>query len=427
VAFTVVIFFLTIFLSPLRIHWFVFVGGNILLVFLLLLDFFISPKPALIHVRRESEDKLYFKINNEIKFYIENGSLYYLHIEAVDEIPDRFFITVQKNLSYIVKSGMKQTFTYTVLPGKRGSFLFEHIHLRFRGLLGLCLKYAKIHCPIEYKVYPNVKDLSKYRLLTQRHRLLPQGEKTVRIFGTGDEFESLRAYVEGDDYRKMNWMATARENRLIVNRYQSEKNQPVIVLLDTGRPMSYKAGGYKKLDYAINAALILSDIVNEKGDQSGLLVFDTYVQAYISPGKGAGHKQKLMEILYHVKDSRNTSDYEGVFRAVCDRQKRRSLLFIFTDFEILEEAEELISNMAWLKRRHFPVVVFMENESLEALANQKTYGKKDEILARTARAFQEERKMIRRKLNMLGIPNIESSAEDFAISAVNKYLIMTGR
>jgi uncharacterized protein (DUF58 family) len=219
-------------------------------------------------------------------------------------------------------------------------------------------------------------------------------------------------------------MATAREDRLMVNQFQSEKNQPVYIMLDTGRPMSYSVNGYKKLDYAINAALILSDIVNQKGDQSGLLVFDTAVQAQINPGKGAAHKHQLMEALYHVADSRRTSDYEGAFRALCDRQKRRALVFIFTDFEILEEAEELIAQMAWLKKRHFPMVVFMENESLNKLAGQATYGKKDRVLQSTAQEFIQERKQIFRTLNMMSIPNIESPAEKFALSAVNRYLAL---
>jgi uncharacterized protein (DUF58 family) len=275
-------------------------------------------------------------------------------------------------------------------------------------------------------VYPNIKDLSKYRLLTQKNRLLPQGEKTVRIHGAGAEFESLRTYVEGDDYRKINWMATARGNRLMVNQYQQEKNQPVIMLLDTGRPMSYAVKGYKKLDYAINASIILSDIINQKGDNSGLMVFDQTVKTYIKPGKGAAHRHQIMETLYHVYDNRHTSDYEGAFRSLCDLHKRRALVFIFTDFEILEEAEELISHMAWLKRRHFPVVVFMAGEGLQALANQEVYGKKDAVLRDTAREFIEERRQIFKALNRMGIPNIESTAENFAVSAVNRYIKLSG-
>jgi len=189
--------------------------------------------------------------------------------------------------------------------------------------------------------------------------------------------------------------------------------------------MSYTVDGFKKLDYAINAALVLSDIVNQQGDKAGLLVFDSKVQAHISPGQGAVHRNMIMETLYNVADNRQTANYRGAFQALCERQKRRSLVFIFTDFEILEEAEDLIAHISLLKRRHMPIVVFMKNESLETLANGKdsvSAREYDKVLKQTAQEFLDERRAIIRKLNMMSIPSIESSAEMFTVSAVNRYL-----
>jgi len=209
----------------------------------------------------------------------------------------------------------------------------------------------------------------------------------------------------------------------MVNQYQLERDQPVYIMLDIGRPMSYSVNGFKKLDYAINAALVLSDIVNQQGDKAGLLVFDSKVQSHISPGQGALHRNLLMETLYNVADNRQTADYEGAFQTLCEKQKRRSLVFIFTDFEILEEAEELLMHIAILKRRHMPIVVFMENEPLRAMTNapdsRRAY---DKMLKQTATEFYEERKKILRKLNIMGIPSVESKAEHFTVSAVNRYL-----
>jgi uncharacterized protein (DUF58 family) len=255
---------------------------------------------------------------------------------------------------------------------------------------------------------------------------LPQGDKHVKNYGMGYEFESLRPYVVGDDYRKINWRATSRENKLIVNQYQIERNQPVYIMVDIGRPMSYTVGGYKKLDYAINAALILADIVNQSGDKAGLMVFDSAVRSHIAPGQGAAHRNHLMETLYHVEDNRSTADYGGAFRTLNEKQKRRSLVFIFTDFELPEEARELIAQMALLKKRHLPIVVFMENESLNALTEIPVRKKYDKFLRNTAIEFHAERKQIFRHLSAMGIPNVESKAEEFAIAAVNKYIRLTG-
>ena len=409
---------------PFGFHAPIFLFWNLLILGLLGLDAFLTPNPKCLQVRRADEQKLYFKTENTVTFYVRNTFRDGLEIQGKDETLRHFNITDQTtDMTHFVEPGTEQAFSYTVIPAKRGSFDSGKVYLRYTGLMGLCKKYVSVPCPTTYKVYPNVKDLSRYRLMMQNNRLLPTGEKNLRQYGVGTDFESLRQYVEGDDYRKINWPATARENKLMINQYQLERDQPVYILLDIGRPMSYTVNGFKKLDYAINAALVLSDIANQQGDKVGLLVFDSRVQSHIAPGQGALHRNLLMETLYNVSDNRQTADYEGTFQTLCERQKRRSLVFIFTDFEILEEAEDLIAHIAILKRRHMPIVVFMENESLTAMAEapdtKKLY---DKVLKQTAQEFHNERRQIIRKLNIMGIPSVESAAEHFTTSAVNRYL-----
>jgi uncharacterized protein (DUF58 family) len=403
-----------------------FLFWNFLLGGLLCLDLFLTPGKKFLKIRRGGDEVLYFKAENELFFFVKNSSKHVLFVQAKDERVRHFEILHRDDLSHWVTLREEIKFSYDVVPSKRGSFLFEKIYLRWTGILGLCQKYASFRCPAQYKVYPNVRDLSKFRLMLQKNRLLPHGDKNIKNYGMGYEFESLRPYVDGDDYRKINWCATSRENKLIVNQYQIERNQPVYILLDIGRPMSYTVGGYKKLDYAINAALILSDIVNQAGDKAGLMVFDSAVRSHIAPGQGAVHRNNLMETLYHVADNRSTADYGGAFRALCDKQKRRSLIFIFTDFELPEEARELISYISLLKKRHMPIVVFMENENLNLMSEMQIRKKYDRYLRDTAREFQSERRDIFRSLSAMGIPNVESKAENFAVAAVNRYIQLTG-
>jgi len=410
---------LTIVAFPFGLHGVAFLLWNLLMLALLVLDAFLTPGTQCLRIRRGEEDTLYFKSDNEIVFFVQNTSKYTLEIQARDD-SNRHFTTIAEDLRHWVAPKKEQEFAYLTVPSKRGSFAFDNIYIRYKGVLGLCMKHGTFTSKFEFKVYPNVRDLSKFRLLMQKNRQLPQGDKNIRQYGLGAEFESLRSYVEGDDYRKINWQATARENKLMVNQYQIERNQPVYIMLDTGRPMSYSVNGYKKLDYAINAALILADIVNQHGDKAGLVVFDASVQAHVTPGQGAGHRNQLMETLYHVSDNRLTANYQGAFQALNERQKRRSLVFIFTDFEILEEAQELITHMALLKKRHFPVVVFMANEGIDALTQHD-----DEFVSSTAQEFADERRNIFRALNAMGIPNVESTAEEFALSAVNRYLMLS--
>ena len=405
----------------------VFIAYNCLMLAVYAVDYFLTPSSEVLRIDRLEEDKLYFKTTNRLEFNVKNTWGKPLNITLKDERGDFHFNLSEEDMSGAVAAGGERAFSYTVTPLKRGACIFPAIYVRYDGLLGLCRKYFTVNAPKEYKVYPNLKDLSKYRLVISKHRLLTSGQKRIPKRGMGFEFESLRDYVAGDDYRKINWGATARAAKLIVNQYEAEKNQPVYILLDTGRAMSYSIRGYKKLDYAINAALILSDIVGQKGDNSGLMVFNTEVAALKKPGKGESHRNELMEALYHVEDTNMASDYAGAFLHLLSVQKRRSIVFIFTDFETEEEARELMEAAPILSRTHVPVVVLCVNESLEKIAGQNPKDLRGVFNEAMAHSLIDERKGLVRALNMRGVICLMTYAENFAIDTVNQYLSLKER
>ena len=405
----------------------IFVAYNLIIAALYLMDYLMAPKSDDLHITRQDDDKLYFKTANLITFNVKNSYHGKLNIALKDETADFHFAISKEDMAKVVGAGQESTFSYTVTPSKRGAFTFPVIHVRYEGPMGLCRKYFSVNEPKEFKVYPNLGDLSKYRPIITKHRLLMSGQKRIPKRGMGFEFESLKDYVPGDDYRKINWAGTARAGKLIVNQYEAEKNQPVYILLDTGRAMSYSIRGYKKLDYSINAALILSDIVGQKGDNSGLMVFDTEVSALIKPGKGSAHRNEMMEALYHISDSNFSSDYMGAFIHLLSEQKRRSIVFIFTDFETGEEAKELMEAVPILSRRHLPVVILCVNESLEKIAKQNSKDVRETFNEAMAESLLEERKSLVRALNMRGAMCLETYAENFAIDTVNQYLTLKER
>ena len=405
----------------------IFISYNALILSLFVADLFLTPSKGAVAVYRQVDTKLYFKAANRIELKIKNNWTRTLKIEAKDDLPDWHFEIISQDMLKEVPAGEDSIFSYDVIPKKRGAYTFGQVFIRYSGILGLCKKYVALNIPEEFKVYPNLTDLGKYRLIMQKHRLLTHGQRRIPLRGNGSEFESLRDYVDGDDYRKINWMATARMNKLIINQYEAEKNQPVYILLDTGRSMSYSIKGFKKLDYSINAALILSDIVNQKGDNSGLLVFNTDISQIVPTGKGEAHRNALMEALYHVQDCNMVSDYHGAFFHLLNIQKRRSIVFIFTDFETTEEAKELLEAVPIISRRHLPVVVLTVNESLENIAKANASNIRSAYNEAMAESLLAERKGIIRSLNQRGVICLETYAENFAIDTVNQYLLLKER
>jgi len=397
-----------------------FCGWNILCAGLYACDIFITPKKNALQIERVGNEILYFKAENTVELSVRNMFHRALAVELKDHVPDLHFAVNPSGMKQSVPANSEQKFTYILTPNKRGAFAFPRVFVRYTGVLGLCVKSFAQALPIEYKVYPNVKDLSKYRLMLRRSA--GDGVKRVPTRGVGVEFESLRAYVDGDDYRTVNWPATARENKLLVNQYEIEKDQPVMVLLDAGRPLSYTVNGHKKLDFAINAALALSDIVMQSGDKAGLVVFDADVKSFVPPGKGERQRSLLMETLYHVESVKYTSDYQAALFYAAGRQSRRATMFLFTDFQTLDEANEMIESLGILAKRHSPIVVLMKNESIEKKASSTPSEKRDAYEKAVAIDLLAERAKIMRALKARGIPCVESDAENFASAAVNRYL-----
>lgn len=404
-----------------------FILYNLLCAVLLIADYLISKQEETISIERVGDNSLSIYEREAISLSVYNKSSREIYIEMKDEIPEFHFKAQDKLMKGIVPPHEKRIFEYFVTPTKRGTFEFKNIHVRYEGKLKLCMKMYTLNLSREYKVYPNLKNLRKYKLSITNNRMLKQGQKNVKMLGRGTSFESLREYVTGDEYRKINWKATAREGKPIINQYEPEKNQHVHMLIDTGRPMSYTVRGYRKLDLVVNTALILSDIVNQNGDQSGLLLFNTGVDSMIMPGKGAGHRNKMLEALYHIDHTNMTSNYEDAFYYFKAKERHRSIVFLFTDFETIEEAENMLRVLPVISKNNLLIIMLIRNESLEEIGSMEVKNKEDLFNKGVALELINERKKIISLLNRRGIMCIETEAEKLEFSAVNKYIQVKNR
>jgi uncharacterized protein (DUF58 family) len=405
----------------------IFILYNLICAALLLIDYYISPEDSLIAVERSEEESLSIYEREAIGFQVYNKSDYRLYVELKDEMPEFHFKAEHKIMRGTIEPHEKKLFQYFVTPTKRGAFTFKSVHARYEGRLKLCMKQIKVKLDKDYKVYPNMKNLRKYRLSITNNRSFKQGQRNLRMLGRGTSFESLREYVTGDEYRKINWKATARENKPIVNQYEPEKNQHVHILIDTGRPMSYTVRGYRKLDMVVNTALVLSDIVNQNGDQSALMLFNTEVSSMIAPGKGPDHRNKVLETLYHIDHNNETSNYEEAFYYFKRKERHRSIVFLFTDFDTVEEAENLIKVLPVISRNNIVVIMLIKNESLEEISELSIKNQEDLFNKGVALELMEDRRKIINVLNRRGVLCIECETEKLEHTAVNKYIQVKNR
>jgi uncharacterized protein (DUF58 family) len=400
---------------------------NLICAALLIIDYFIAIDERDISIERIGTYKLSIYEKEVIGIQVYNKGNYKLQVELVDEIPDFYFQTENKIMKGTVSVRSKNNFQYFIFPTKRGAFTFGNIHVKCEGRLKLCTKIFKVKLNQEYKVYPNMKNLRKYRLNMCNNRSFKQGQKTLKIMGKGTSFESLREYVAGDEYRKINWKATARGNKPILNQYEPEKNQHVHILIDTGRVMSYSVRGYRKLDLVVNTALILSDIVNQNGDKSGLMIFNTKVDNMIMPGKGAGHRGEIMDALYHIDSTNKTSNYDEAFYYLKKKERHRSIVFFFTDFNTVEEAENILKVLPAISKTNLVVIILIKNESIEVISSLQIKSKEDLFNKGVALEVIDERRKIINLLNRKGILCVECAPEKLEYTVVNKYIQVKNR
>lgn len=402
-----------------------FLFYNIALILLLAADVLITPRKTSLEVFREYDGRFSLGAENRVLLKVRNNSDYKLNVRLKDEIPP-YFTHEEADLSLSIMPRSEASQSYPVVPRKRGEYSFGNIHLRYGGRLGLCIRKMTVNAEAGCKVYPNIKDLQKYSLLTIKKNHMTGGLKRSRSYSTGTEFESLREYTEDDDFKKINWMATARVNKLIVNTYVPERNQQVMLMVDSSRVMNSEIEYIKKLDYAINSAFVLAHIVGENGDKSGLLVFDSNVRRFVLPGKGAGHFNLIAENLYNVEENLVTADYRGALQYLDANIGRRSLICIFTELFNHEEALQLAAALKSNAGRHVPLVITIRDPRLYESAETEITESGDLFLKSAAIKLVEEREKAAAIFGSVGIAHMDIEPDKLSLEVAVKYLSLKG-
>ena len=379
-----------------------------------------------IYARRICPDKLSNGDDNELQLYIENYYSFPIHLSIIDELPPQF----QKrdlHFDFTMKGKETKILNYHLRPVKRGQYVFGAVNVFVSGDLGLVSRRFKFSHDKIVPVYPSFIQMMKYELLAISNNLKELGIKKIRRIGHSMEFEHIKEYVVGDDYRTVNWKATARRGMLMVNNYQDEKSQQVFCLIDKGRVMKMPFEGMTLLDYAINASLAMSNIAIKKDDKAGLITFQHKINAIVPAAKRGGQMHQIMETLYNQKTGYKESDYSVLYNTIKYKITHRSLLILFTNFETVSSMERQMPYLIKLAREHLLVVVFFENTTLTELTRIRP-GNVEQVYRKTiAEKFAFDKKLIVKALNAHGIQTVLTAPENLTVNTINKYLELKAR
>jgi uncharacterized protein (DUF58 family) len=222
----------------------------------------------------------------------------------------------------------------------------------------------------EVDVYPNIEAIHRFELLARVNSLSEIGVRAIRMRGEGTEFERMREYRPGDEPRKVDWKVTARLGKLIVREMGEERNQSILLLLDTGRMMRQRTQGLSHFDYALNTAIILGYIAEKRGDNVGALFFSDTVQKYVPPGRGRSTIDAIVRAGYDLEPGLHATNFSRVFRYISTHVRKRTLLLLITHLVPGDDAALIKSYLGMLKRQHLPLCLFFREPELEEEVRQ---------------------------------------------------------
>jgi uncharacterized protein (DUF58 family) len=368
--------------------------------------------------------------DNPVKVRLESIYPFDIHTEVIDEVP---FVFQRRDVLFkarIRKQG-DATISYALRPTQRGVYGFGHVRVFVSSPLGLVQRRFTCCEPQDVKVYPSYLMLRQYELLAMSNNLTEMGIKRIRRIGHNTDFEQIKDYVVGDDYRTINWRATARRHQLMVNVYQEERSQQVFSVIDKGRMMQQTFLEMTLLDYAINASLVLSYVAVNKQDKAGLITFSDQFETFVPASRQQGQMQTLQEALYAEHTAFGETDYSALLAGLSRHVTRRSLLILYTSFTSMAALRHQLSYLRQLALRHRLLVVFFEDEELRDFVqdtHHQSYITTEQTYQRViAEKFAYEQRLIVHTLRQYGIQSLLTTPQNLSVDVINKYLEIKSR
>ncbi len=397
-----------------------------LVLVLVMVDFLFSPTRYDIEIERQCENRLSLLADNAVTITVTNRWEKKLAGSLIDQYPDPGKADPDV-LSFEVEPGKIVKLTYHYRPEKRGDVVFPKIHLRLHGRLGFIIRRLVIPVITKAQVYPNLIQTRRWDLLARKGALFAAGFKPIGRFGRGTDFSQLREYVPDDEFRFVDWKATARKGKMVVREYEIQRSQPLTLFIDCGRQMIGRIDEHTRLDYAINAALMLAYVAIIKGDQVGLIAFASKIQHYIAPRRGHAQMNRIIEALYDVQPSEVESDYAGAIRKFLSTWRKRSLIVLFSDVVDPSASSVLLSHLPSVYPRHLPLAVLLKDPDLVAIETGAPTNATELYEKAVACDLATSRELASRQLRQAGCLVVDVAPQDLTVAVVNEYLRLKAR
>jgi uncharacterized protein (DUF58 family) len=381
------------------------------------------PSPALLDVARRWNEPVQLNVEAHATLELQNRGTIAIVAQLTDDAPASFQCgTPQLEIGVANGSEEPATATYAVRPGERGDAKFGSVYLRYHSALNIAERWAVAPLAQTVRVYPNLEESKRDTIYLIRSRQIAMEKRHQQQRGQGREFESLREYRQGDEWRDICWSATARRGKLISQSHRIERSQTVWMVLDAGRLLRARVMGLSKLDYAAAAALALAQVALYSGDRVAMLAYGRRIQQRLPAGRGSGHVRALLEGLAQIKGEELEADHQRAAEALLTFQKRRSLVVWLTDLSETPATPDVIESVSRLAHRHLVLFTVIGQPELRGLLRERPVTTREMFRHVAAQEIVQRREILLRTLRQQGVLTLEVDPGRLSAAVVNEYL-----
>ncbi len=360
-------------------------------------------------------------IDSEVGLILENSSRASVHARLIDTVPLQLR-TEPPTVSIRARARDEGAVSYRIRPMQRGDAKLGHCYVRYQSVFRIAERWVRAPLEQTIRIYPDLDDAKRHSMYLLRSRQIALEKRRTRMRGIGREFESLREYQDGDEYRDICWTASARRAKLVTRIYQMERSQTVWIVIDSGRLMRARVGSFSKLDKAVNSALSLAQVALYSGDRVGLIAYGRGIRQQLPAAKGSAHLRQLIERLALVHEEGAEADHLQMAGRLLTDQKRRSLIVWLTDLAETAMTPEVIEAASMMMPRHLVLFVVIGQPDLGELAAKSPKSESEMYRIAAAQEMVHRRELLLARLRERGALAMEVSAGSVSPVLVNAYL-----
>ncbi|MEU1182667.1 DUF58 domain-containing protein [Streptomyces sp. NPDC005820] len=326
-----------------------------------------------------------------------------------------------------VPAGERRRITTRLRPTRRGDRQADRVTIRSYGPLGLLARQGTHKVPWTVRVLPPFTSRKHLPSKLARLREL-DGRTSALTRGEGTEFDSLRAYVPGDDTRSIDWRATARHSTVAVRTWRPERDRHILLVLDTGRTSAARVGDAPRLDASMDAALLLAALASRAGDRVDLLAYDRRVRALVQGRSARDVLPCLVDAMATLEPELVETDARTLTTTALRTAPRRSLIVLLTTLDTAPVEEGLLPVLPQLTQRHTLLVASVADPHIARMATSR--GNTDAVYdAASAAQAQAERHRTAEQLRRHGVTVVDATPNELAPALADAYLALkaTGR